>query len=326
MCHVVGAGSTPAFVDYNGDGDVDLVVGGEDGTLQYYEKFDDELYPVLPLDSPFAGVDVGASSTPAFVDLDGDGDPDLVTESARACSYIVSEEIQKAWSIWAVIALAVNVLAVNRPLSLYIVSKSGLCTLFSVIYPLSVLSEVWKFRTRTCEYTVSGPWNVNGESASRAAEVRLENRINSIEEELLQSDALSTSDYSKYLSHSREGLLPVPAYPHLFVHGQYRVGHAPVDVPDARPEDDEERGEGSRRVPDPSTYPDQHHCPLQPDDYVELRIDALLKFYQKRIPRYYRCRLVVQVAGRGEKARVDPSGKSTTFLNSSVSCRCCERS
>ena len=36
-----------------------------------------------------------------------------------------------------------------------------------------------------------------------------------------------------------------------------------------------------------------HSCDAVPSQ-VELRIDALLKFYQKRIPRYYRCRFVVQ--------------------------------
>ena len=56
----------------------------------------------------------------------------------------------------AVNVLAVNVLAVNRPVPLYIVSKSAFCTLnsvkkrvahpiYSVFYALSVLFEVLKF-------------------------------------------------------------------------------------------------------------------------------------------------------------------------------------
>ena len=60
-----------------------------------------------------------------------------VTESARACSYILSEDvITENQSILAVNALAVNVLAVNvlavnRPRSLYSV-KSVFCTLNSI--------------------------------------------------------------------------------------------------------------------------------------------------------------------------------------------------
>ena len=49
----------------------------------------------------------------------------------------------------------------------------------------------------------------------------------------------------------------------------------------------------SRRVQDPDE--DFHHCPCGPDDYISIRLDSLLRFYESRIPIYYRNRNYVQV-------------------------------
>ncbi|EGB02367.1 hypothetical protein AURANDRAFT_68949, partial [Aureococcus anophagefferens] len=80
-------GSTPAFADLDGDGDLDLVVGYDDGTLSYYENVGSAASPsyeaVTGSANPFDGIDVGDDnvdyhSMPALADLDGDGDLDLV--------------------------------------------------------------------------------------------------------------------------------------------------------------------------------------------------------------------------------------------------------
>ena len=49
----------------------------------------------------------------------------------------------------------------------------------------------------------------------------------------------------------------------------------------------------SRRVTDPDE--DFYHCPCGPDDYISIRLDGLLRFYESRIPIYYRNRNYVQV-------------------------------
>ena len=78
----VGDASAPTFADLDGDGDLDLVVGEGDGTLNYYENTGTGSQPVFTertgVANPLAGIDVGGYSAPTFADLDGDGDLDLV--------------------------------------------------------------------------------------------------------------------------------------------------------------------------------------------------------------------------------------------------------
>lgn len=77
-----GSNTTPAFSDLDGDGDVDLVVGEASGQLNLYRNEGSARAPrfVLVTDT-LEGIDVGRRSTPAFVDLDGDGVAELVVGS-----------------------------------------------------------------------------------------------------------------------------------------------------------------------------------------------------------------------------------------------------
>ena len=74
--------ANPTFGDLDGDGDLDLVMGESDGILNYYENTGSRSQPNfterIGAANPFAGIDVGDLSAPAFADRDGDGDLDLV--------------------------------------------------------------------------------------------------------------------------------------------------------------------------------------------------------------------------------------------------------
>jgi len=74
----VGLRSAPTFVDLDSDGKLDLVVGNNRGEVFAYHNTDAGFTPLTGADNPFSGIDVGSWSTPAFVDLDGDGHLDMV--------------------------------------------------------------------------------------------------------------------------------------------------------------------------------------------------------------------------------------------------------
>ena len=75
----VHADSSPVVVDWDNDGDLDIVVGNINGTIQYFENDgSDTFVEIVGTANPFDGIDVGANVDPCIVDWDGDGDLDVV--------------------------------------------------------------------------------------------------------------------------------------------------------------------------------------------------------------------------------------------------------
>ncbi|MBR2655610.1 MAG: VCBS repeat-containing protein [Loktanella sp.] len=74
----VGARSSPVFADVTGDGRAELVVGDNLGRFKVFQATANGFVELIGAANPLDGLDVGRNAKPAFVDLDRDGDLDLV--------------------------------------------------------------------------------------------------------------------------------------------------------------------------------------------------------------------------------------------------------
>ena len=77
-----GRNATPALGDIDGDGDLDLFIGESSGDLNFYRNEGGPGSPEFVLESDkYLDIDAGRRSVPTLVDIDGDGDLDLVLGS-----------------------------------------------------------------------------------------------------------------------------------------------------------------------------------------------------------------------------------------------------
>lgn len=72
--------AAPAFADLDADGDLDLLIGEYYGTMQYFENIESANVPQFapPQLNPFGIITASDLAFPEFVDLDNDGDMDLL--------------------------------------------------------------------------------------------------------------------------------------------------------------------------------------------------------------------------------------------------------
>jgi FG-GAP-like repeat/Secretion system C-terminal sorting domain len=77
--------ATAAFADLDNDGDMDVIIGGADGTIAYYENTGSATVPAFTNQvgaaNPFNGIVLTDYTAPSFADIDGDGDQDAIIGS-----------------------------------------------------------------------------------------------------------------------------------------------------------------------------------------------------------------------------------------------------
>lgn len=87
----LGGWLNPAFFDIDADGDDDLLVGRLNGTLEYYQRTGTNSAPIFTrqtgTNNPWDGLNAGYESAPCFVDLDNDGDKDVVVGHRYGIAY-----------------------------------------------------------------------------------------------------------------------------------------------------------------------------------------------------------------------------------------------
>jgi hypothetical protein len=79
-----------AFGDLDGDGDSDMLVGDSDGSLVYFQNFAGVGNPCIFILTQlnYQSIDIGDNAVPQFVDVDRDGDLDLlIGERAGVLNY-----------------------------------------------------------------------------------------------------------------------------------------------------------------------------------------------------------------------------------------------
>ena len=76
----VGTRAAPATADLDGDGDLDAVIGNQDGNTVVFENTGTASAPAFAASvvNPFGLADIGIDAAPALADLDGDGDLDAL--------------------------------------------------------------------------------------------------------------------------------------------------------------------------------------------------------------------------------------------------------
>ncbi len=110
-----GSNSTPALIDIDGDGDLDVVAGEANGTLNFYENTGSAAVATFaPAVENWLDIDVGRRSVPTFLDVDGDGDQDLLIGSDQDGVVLYLNEGNAGMSAFSLVSGAIDLPELRR--------------------------------------------------------------------------------------------------------------------------------------------------------------------------------------------------------------------
>lgn len=150
---------------------------------------------------------------------------------------------------------------------------------------LAIEGEIWRFRTRTGVYTENSS---ESDSGMEPAEQNLQNRAEFIKQQVIKSAGVLNTHFMSMFE-----VFDKPHYVKLYRHGQYpncsiqgSFGKPKTFALKATPESAVKMLKGTA---------DDFYSPCRPSDYLEFRVQPMMRFYQGRLPVYSRIKTTSQI-------------------------------
>ncbi|MBW2305582.1 MAG: VCBS repeat-containing protein [Deltaproteobacteria bacterium] len=107
--------AAPCLVDLDGDGDLDVLIGGADGRVQFFMNTGRRDLPEFSLtSSAYAGINVEANAAPAAADLDGDGDMDILVGGVSGDIYHYRNDGTAVIPVWTLVTNRFNGISMGQ--------------------------------------------------------------------------------------------------------------------------------------------------------------------------------------------------------------------
>ena len=105
----VGSSSIPFFIDIDDDLDLDLVIGGFNGRLSFYDNTGSTASHQFTLNSSYFGsLDVGDNSTPFMIDYNKDGAYDLFSGNRNGEFFYFRNDGSNTDPVWTEVTRSIH--------------------------------------------------------------------------------------------------------------------------------------------------------------------------------------------------------------------------